>query len=165
MGSDDSVSLTLTPGEQTRGWDVRWRALQAEVVEITQRKQGGIDSAAVEAASQRLHEFFVSAYHLKDVLIQQAPAGLTKSAVEGAVTASPVLSLLADLANTDKHFVLNKPPRSGAAPTVSTAATSDGTSWRLDLTIHHNGAHLDGWTFAHEAVTAWRDQLTQWGLL
>jgi hypothetical protein len=116
-------------------------------------------------AGQDLFEFFVSAYHLKDALIEDGAA--PKDVVEAAITSNPSLALLADLANMDKHRRLNRPPRSGDIPVIDGPAgeAADGSdTWRLVINIRHKGSQIDGARFAVVVVDEWRATLLSWGL-
>ena len=124
---------------------------------------------AIHRTRHRLHSFFVQTYHLKDALKgESATIGVSAADIERAVTDEPDLTLLADLANLDKHGNLNRAPRSGHVPKiVSVSGITDATpgTWRLDLVIEHDLRRLDGLAFAKRAVEAWRKILTGWGLL
>jgi hypothetical protein len=130
---------------------------------------GDCSGDAIHAARHRLHSFYIQAYHLKDALKEEeASTGVPKATVENAITSEPALSLLADLANLDKHGNLNQPPRSGHVPQIVGAAgtsSSEKAGWRLDLEIRHDGNPLDGLEVAEDAVAAWRRVLIGWGLL
>lgn len=121
-------------------------------------------------ARDELHSFYIECYHLKDALIVEASTlGITKRQVEDAITADPVLALLADLANLDKHAKLNTskhPARSGHVPAIGHASgASNSAGWRLELPIIHAGTERDGLDVARQAVEAWRRLLTGWKLL
>lgn len=106
----------------------------------------------------------MSAYHLKDELI--ADGAVNRKNVESAINHSPTLSLLADLANLDKHRKLKSPPRSGDVPIIiSVSDASDGPRWKLVVSIRHRGALVDGVAFAGQAVNDWRLHLQSWSLL
>jgi hypothetical protein len=69
----------------------------------------------------------VRTYHIKDALKQDAASlGLQPRAIEDAITNDSDLAVLADLANLDKHFKLNKSCRSGAVPEIVAA---EGVRW------------------------------------
>jgi hypothetical protein len=162
--TSSTVSSALQPGVQSRGWRLRWQLLEARVVDVTASRSEPRRAEAIHAAAQDLFEFFVSAYHLKDSVI--ADGAVTKKTVEGVITASPTLALLADLANLDKHRKLTKPPRSGSVPTVEGISdTSTGDHWDLIVTIRHADKEINGCTFATSAMDAWRKELTGWKLL
>jgi hypothetical protein len=95
--------------------------------------------------------------------------GVSNAQIEGAISAEAALSLLADLANLDKHFILTQPPRSGRVPQIgevqgSQSGLGEG-GWQLEQVIEHNGQELDGLAVAKDAVDAWERCLTDWGLL
>jgi len=103
-------------------------------------------------------------------LKQDATAtGVSEATVEAAVTNSPALALLADLANLDKHGNLNRPPRSGHVPAIKTvkgsSVDSSSGGWRLDMEIEHAGHIIDGLQVANDATDAWRSVLRTWGLI
>jgi hypothetical protein len=165
-----TVSATLTPADQGRGWERRWHEVECELTELLAPQPGGVSGDAIHAARHRLHSFYVQAYHVKDALkVEAATTGIPGEMVERTITAEPALALLADLANLDKHGNLDRAPRSGHVPRmVSVSGTTDTGGeggWRLDLQIEHGGKSLDGLTAAANAVDAWRRVLTGWGLL
>jgi hypothetical protein len=160
-GASGSLGYVMTPGDQTRDWLLRWRAIEAGGVALEQPRSGAVSQAAIEEAERDLLEFFVTAYHLKDALIKDHAA--PKQDIENAVSGSTDLSLLADLANLDKHHRLDVskyPPRSGHVPLIkSREATSQAGGWRLITTIEHNHHDLDWTKVARAAVGAWRSWL------
>ena len=162
----DSVSMELTPGAQARDWRQRWIEIQEHLKRLLAPHSEPMSAALIQNANHDLHSFFVQAYHLKDLLIQDAgTTGVPATTIENGITADPHLALLADLANLDKHGELSKSPRSGNIPTWSVSAVSEGDAgWRLSLTIRHKGETHDGLNFAGEAVSAWERHLTRWGL-
>jgi hypothetical protein len=114
-----SLTSTLRPADQERGWGRRWRQIQRELGELLAQRSGGRSAETIQAARHDVHSFYVQAYHLKDSLKEEsATIGVTKAAIEQAVTDDPALALLADLANLDKHGSLNQPPRSGYVPRI-----------------------------------------------
>jgi hypothetical protein len=161
---------TLLPGDQGQGWDRRWQDIETEAANLVQPLTTPMTGRAIQAARQRLLDFYVTAYHLKDDLIRSsAVTGVPKQVVENAVTNDPDLALLADLANLRKHGKLNR-VRSGHTPReVSRAGTAlpgaPSPGWRLSLVIVHNGAMLDGLDLAQRSVTAWRRTLHGWNLI
>jgi len=127
----------------------------------------GMSAEAIHQAAQELMSYFALAYHLKDALKALSPMGLKPSAVEHAISSEPNLALLADLANLDKHFVLNQPPRSGDVPRLGVlrGTTLPGGGWRLEMPIEHYGAVIDGARFAKTVVETWERQLQSWELI
>lgn len=104
----DSLTATLTPADQDRGWDRRWLEIQRAQNRLAAPRTGGMSAEAVHQAVQEFMSFFGLAYHLKDALKAAAPQGLQGSVVENTISNDPTLALLADLANLDKHFVSMK---------------------------------------------------------
>lgn len=162
-----SVSATLTPSDQARGWERRWKEIERKGAALFEPRPGGMSADLIHAAHDELQTFYISCYHLKDSLISEAAStGVDGQTIERAITANPALALLADLANLDKHAKLNTRPRNGHLPKIAHArSTSTESGWRLDLTIVHAGVERDGLTVAAEAVDAWKLALTGWGLL
>ncbi|MDP9074266.1 MAG: hypothetical protein M3N98_08855 [Actinomycetota bacterium] len=161
-----NFSSSLTPGTQERDWQLRWKQLQQRLPRVTGPRSEPRSGDAIHSAAQDLFEFFVSGYHLKDALI--ADGAVAKVDVEGAINASPILGLLADLANLDKHRRLDvkkHPPRSGDVPVVERISdTSSGSTWQLLVEIRHMGTKVDGVAFAAVVVSEWRIHLLRWGL-
>jgi hypothetical protein len=113
------------------------------------RHPDDMSGQAIEAAYRDLRSFYVRTYHIKDPLKQDAASlGLQPSDIEDAISNDSDLALLADLANLDKHFKLNKRPRSGAVPNLAhvqgVRAGSGEGGWRLDVKIRHGARVLDG---------------------
>lgn len=166
----DHVSVVVTPTDQARDWRRRWLEIERRSTALNRPRAGSIGGDSVHVARDELHSFYIECYHLKDALIAKAQTlGITKRQVEDAITADPVLALLADLANLDKHAKLNTSkhsPRSGHVPAIGYArGASVGSGWRLELPIVHAGTERDGLDVARQAVEAWRRLLTSWELL
>jgi hypothetical protein len=151
------------------GWEQRWTDAKRELAALQERRSTGLSVDEIEAAVRQLGSFFVLAYHLKDPLKEDAArTGVPGATVEAAISADLTLSLLADLANLDKHGALNKPPRSGHVPKLGEAkgvTNLDQPGWELKLAVEHNGRRLDGVTIATDAVDAWRRLLAGWELI
>ena len=110
----------------------------------------------------------MNAYHLKDDLIAASPnTGISRTAIENAVTNDPDLALLCDLANLTKHRHLNK-PRTGHVPRIlrwAGTGSPSGTGWHLTFTIEHNGHTIDGLNIVQHAIDAWQRILHTWQLI
>jgi hypothetical protein len=173
IASEVNVAGSLRVGLGTvpsRDWRRRWEVLQQELAHLRAARGGEFSGDAVHAAQQQLQSFYIQAYHLKDALTADSPShGITPDALENAITADPNLALIADLANLDKHFALNRPPRSGDVPRVTSVqglrAGSGEGGWQLEVVISHNSQSLDGLSIAERAVESWRRHLTSWGLI
>ncbi|MDD3816227.1 MAG: hypothetical protein PHZ02_16465 [Desulfocapsaceae bacterium] len=124
---------------------------------------------SIHSSLQRLCSFYILSYHLKDALKEAAKElGLKPSDVEGAITKDARLAILADLANIDKHVLLNRPPRSGAIPSIERISGVDdiaNSGWKLSAQIRHGESILDGLAVAREAVNAWQEWLKTWRLI
>lgn len=162
----DSVSATLTPADQDRGWERRWLEVQRVQAQLAAPRTGGMSADAVHQAVQDFMSFFGLAYHLKDALKAASPQGLQGSSVESAISNDPTLALLADLANLDKHFVLSHQPRSGDIPRLGDLrSTTTVSGWEVEMPIHHKGSVIEGTAFAKDVVKAWEVRLRGWGLI
>lgn len=158
------VSTSLRPGQQDRNWRLRWEQLESRLPGITASRSEGRSAAAIHSATQDLFEFFVSAYHLKDALIEDG--AVSRAAVEKAINDSNVLTLLADLANLDKHRRLRRQARSGDVPVVeSVSDSSEGPRWTLNVLIRHKEGRIDGRAFAGTVLDEWQALLKRWALL
>lgn len=156
------------PGEQDRDWRQRWQQIQSHLTRILTSRTETMSASAIHAALHELQSFFVQAYHLKDALKHDAVAlGITEKQVEDGVSADTYLSLLADLANLDKHSELTRRPRSGAVPDTAgvSGRSLPGGGWQLSWRFEHMGSTLDGVTVAAEIVPAWESLLRDWGLI
>ena len=165
----DSLTAELIPGNQTRDWKQRWKLIQDELQVILSPHMETMSSESIHAAQQRLLSFFIQTYHLKDALKDASVGlGLKPKGVEDAVTNDPRLSLLADLANLDKHMSLTQPPRSGTVPIIGQVSGKDclmGAGWKLSIQIQHGTSTFNGLRVAEDAVNAWRTQLKAWKLI
>ncbi|WP_143156399.1 hypothetical protein [Desulfacinum infernum] len=128
-------------------------------------------SESIHGWAQQLFSFFINAYHLQDALIVAASSGdlrgLKRDDIETAITNDPMLALLADLANLDKHCRLTK-TRSGDVPVIQRISGVDsaaGNGWLLSVKIEHGTVTLDGLTVAKDAIAAWQEKLSAWGIL
>lgn len=158
------VSTALRPGRQDRDWRVRWEQLEARLPNVVTPRSEARSAAAIHSATQGLLQFFISAYHLKDALIEDG--AVSRRTVENAIGRSHVLALLTDLANLDKHRRLTRGTKSGDVPVLeSVSDVSDGPRWRLVVTIRHQGRTIDGTTFATTAIDEWRTLLERWRLI
>lgn len=164
----DSVSVRLTPGQQARDWRQRWIEIKTHEQNLQKPRIEQLSAVSIHSARHDLHSFYVQAYHLKDSLIQDAATtGVNMVSIEGAIKQNATLSLLADLANLDKHGKLTRPPRSGSTPSIKQVAadSSGNTGWRLLLEISHQSKTLDGLQVAADVVREWDKQLKAWGLI
>lgn len=156
------------PGDQARGWERRWKNLKNSLQGLTQPAFGVMSGDAIHADAQRLLAFFVDAYNLKDALKAEATSlGINPQAVEDAINRDPRLTLVADLANLEKHTTLSKPPRSGIAPSVAQIVGQDvrgTTGWRSVVTIRHGTANLDALEVAKDGILGWEDALGNLGI-
>jgi hypothetical protein len=152
--ASDSVSATLTPGDQNRGWQRRWIECERALDNLIAPHNEALSSDAIHAARNALHAFYIQTYHLKDALILDAPTtGIAGDAVEKAISDDPVLALLADLANLDKHGKLTKKPRSGAVPKILEESGESGPDgWLFRMAIDDSGHRRDGLEFAQAAI-------------
>lgn len=158
----ESLNVGLHPHDTDRNWRRRWTELESEWSTLAQPITEPMSGVAINAANHRLQSFYIQAYHLKDALKSVAPA------IEEVISATSALSLLADLANLDKHAHLDRGSRSGGVPmivSVSGEQSGSGGGWRLRLRIQHKGEVLDGMAVARAAMDAWRTYLTSSGLL
>jgi len=162
-------SAELVPGNQTRDWKQRWSQAQKDLQSVFSPSTEAMSGESIHAWLHRLFSFFIHAYHLKDALKDAAPSlGLNASDIEAAITNDPRLALLADLANLDKHFKLTKPPRSGCVPVIEQISGVDsaaGNGWLLSVKIKHGTVILDGLAVAKDAIAAWQEKLSTWGIL
>jgi hypothetical protein len=171
LGFTGRLTTRFIPGDQKRGWKQRFHEAERELKKLMEPQTSERSGDAVNAARHSLHSFYVQTYHIKDALKNDAAStGVSGTTVESAITNTPVLALLADLANLDKHGRLKDPPRSGSVPVIDDVGAISGDdsqpgTWRLDVVIKHGGKTLDGLKVAEDAVLAWRKLLEVWGLL
>ncbi|CAI8757705.1 protein of unknown function [Methylococcus capsulatus] len=165
----DHATVELIPGKQDRDWEQRWRIVQDDLQQLLQPKTEICSSDTIHASAHHLFSFYIAAYHLKDILKEAAPQlGIEASEVEAAITNDPRLSLLADLANLDKHYRLERRPRSGNVPIIDKLSginTQEEGGWQLSVQIRHGAAILDGLAIAQDAINAWNEKFQLWGLI
>ena len=167
IGLSDQLGGGLYPAAQARDWHVRWDAIQRELCEIEATHVDIMSGAAIHDAAQQLFSFFIQAFHLRDALNAAATQSGMPNApeIKHAISSDPRLSLLADLANYDKHVVLTKKSWSGLKPSVESLSGEDCSGgWRLKVEIRHGDSCLDGLSIARDAVTAWAEKLKSWGI-
>jgi len=159
----------LTPGSQVRNWELRWKLIKGQLQSILEPRIEAMSGELIHFAAQELFSFFISTYHLKDALKEEASApGLKPADIESAISGDSRLALLADLANLDKHFRLKRPPRSGVVPVVgkiSGVDHSSGRGWQVCVKIQHGSRTMDALLVARDSVDAWRHCLTGWHLI
>ena len=78
---------TLLPGDQGQGWERRWQDIEAEAANLLQPVTAPMTGPAIQATRQRLLDFYVLAYHLKDDLKSSSGiTGVSRQTVENAVS-------------------------------------------------------------------------------
>lgn len=163
-----SVGINMRPAKQARDWQSRWEQVKTGLAAIDRERSEPLSATSIHAARQELHAFYVQTYHLKDALVHESDTlGLSREVIENAVTASPALALIADLANLEKHAALQRGTRSGHVPHVVDVSGETGPGalgWRLKLAIEHDGKSLDGIDVARKAVREWEGLFRVWGL-
>lgn len=170
VNTAESISVAMRPGDQRQDWQRRWSDVEEQLPRLLAPREEKLSGSAIFAARAELLSFFVRSYHIKDALCSEASTlGLTRETIEEAITADPELSLLADLANLDKHLRLNRPPRSGSVPLIEDAsgvqAGSGEGGWTLELPIRHAGTVRDGLDVATAITVAWESHLESWRLI
>ena len=165
----DIATVELTPAVRSQEWMSLWEVLCRELPLVTGLRIEPLSAEEIKSAGYSLMNFLVSAYHLKDVLKAESSAiGIAPGQVEAAINADRTLRLLADVANTRKHKVLKRSPRSGSrpiveAPTGQSLSSSRG-AWALRVRIIHKGTVVDGSQLARDSMQCWFAALQGWGL-
>jgi hypothetical protein len=72
VGSSGSLDVALRPAHQNRDWQARWRDIQSDWEELSKPSQEPLSAESIHRARQRLHAFYIQAYHLKDALKSEA---------------------------------------------------------------------------------------------
>jgi hypothetical protein len=165
-----SAELTLRyqPDVGPHGLQERWRHLEKRgAAELGVLLPEPATREGLVEARNRLLGLLVELYSFKDALkVEARNFGHSEQDVEDAVTKSPHLALLADLANQEKHVVLNSAPRSGFVPAVgppSALFTSGQLGWTLGVEISHGSGILDACSLAQAALNEWEQLLRSWG--
>ena len=121
----------------------------------------------IPTTSWIISSLFLNCYHVKDWLKSGpewhddlAPK-LKKMAIEQFVTESPALCICADLCNRNKHFQLDKAPRSGSVPAFHRVhsrveITAEGPLKTNRYTFRTQRGVEDAYTLAKECLESWR---------
>lgn len=104
-----------------------------------------------------LYTFFQHCYHLKD-WIKNDPSCPLRTSVENFVSASPQLSLCADICNGSKHLNLTKPPRSGHKPIVGGVESSMymGKVTIEKVSVQHGRNFVNAFELAEKCMAEWK---------
>ena len=168
VGVQVEVYSTMVPGEQSRSWERRWKNVKSALQELSRPISGVMSGESIHSEAQRLLSLIVDIYNIKDALKAEATSlGIRPQAVEDATNRDPRLTLIADLANLEKHATLSKPPRSGIIPSVTQIVGQDvrgTTGWRSVVTICHGMAALDALEVAKDGILGWEDALGNLGI-
>jgi hypothetical protein len=142
-------------------YEQQWRRVQrysAKLEGINRGVQGNTGITG-DHCEDEFYSFFMHCYHLKDWLKNDA-SFRKASQVESYISATPCLTLCADLCNSIKHLVLDRQPRSGTAPGLGDRSIGVHDGGPLDnvvfykFIIQHNGPK-DAYAVATECVKAW----------
>jgi hypothetical protein len=158
------LESTHRVGSDVGDWQSVWGEVKNRAQAISNPREGAGGRDEIIAAAMEARAFFVTAYHLKDVLKADGVA----NDVENMISSSEVLKRLADVANLSKHRRLTRPPRSGVVPVFGRphgTSWSGGDSWVFGFPIHFGDEVLDGVEFAVAVIDAWGDKLREWGLI
>jgi hypothetical protein len=143
-----------------------WRQQYERMVRSYQRVR--VPQANTEAYTDDLYHFFQDCLHLKDWLKndESVPAGL-RARIEGIVNNSEALRIVADVANSTKHFTLSKRRRGGAEIVGRDVSANIGA--KPSVTARHrieddSGATFVGEDVAGKAIDEWRRILAAFGL-
>ena len=143
-----------------QGWREQYDRMRRSHARFVAIASGHI-SAGSDQARDALFHFFQDAHHLKDWLINDDAITVARYEIEDAVTASPELSVCADLCNGTKHGKLragNRGPRSGDPATafVRQSVNVRVGTWRKVATIGAVGGELmPGSTVSVDAASVW----------
>ncbi len=120
--------------------------------------------------------FAVTAYHIKDWLINETLGPHSRNVVEECVNSQKVLCICGDICNGSKHRVFNAryKPRSNAKDIVISPLTVDMETITCDSEIPINGYTLrvqleDGdefeiLDFANKVIEAWKMYFKRYGI-
>jgi hypothetical protein len=140
------------------------------LIRLEQMYSGAVHNRPNEELLDDVYTCFENCYHVKDWLKNDTT--FTKRSpeeIENYVTNTPELAITADICNAQKHFSLNRIPRSGALPIAKPAeiivelSDSFGAESDVDepVTIsirvyyEHNGTIYDALDLARAAMKAW----------
>jgi hypothetical protein len=124
--------------------------------------QGRVHDMPSENYVDEIFAFFQNAYHLKDWIKNDVavPAAI-KAVVESHVTQDKSLSLCADICNSLKHLVIDRPrSREGPAFGGKNFGLSIGagrTTVSIKYEIVTNTGRIDAFELATDCVKAWKD--------
>lgn len=137
--------------DRTGRWYERFRDLH----------HGRAHSKASDNYVDEIYGFFQNCYHLKDWIKNDTHVSRTAAAqVEPFINQSDALALCADLCNSQKHFTLHSPPRSGAIPQIgpkhfSLALGGSQATLSMRLSVQSGSTTWDAFDLATKCMEDW----------
>lgn len=118
-----------------------------------------------ECYVDEVHAFFMSCYHLKDWIKNDAPSDLKPRArrdVEGFIDSSECMSICADICNGLKHLKFDREERSRISPDLSGKEIFYNASEeiiKMKFHIETTVGRFDAFQIASDCVEAWTEFL------
>lgn len=142
-------------------WQEQYDRMRRYFDRFKEANDGAHMRVTADYAADDMHAFFQNCYHLKDWLKNDPSfTKKTKQQIEDYITATPCLSLCADICNGMKHLMLSN-SRSGTEPQFTGRQFHiwEGGPMHgqvsLKLNIEHDGMIRDAFTVASECIAAW----------
>ena len=159
---------SIIPAQQKREWKLRWKQLNTEILILASPVYGPLDSDRIKEEASRLHTFLVSMNSLRDTLIHEPGQIVSSAAITTRIKKDSRLALAIDVANLEKHVVLDRKIWTGVAPSFGVTRSIDvrGTKgWMASVEVHHNGQTYELLSIAQNGLQAWEDALKDWRLI
>jgi hypothetical protein len=159
----EPIDLPMTWGEQwlrVQRWQRRYEAYIRPNAPWTRKP----DSTPYEVASAFLEEgelardmayaVIQSIHHLRDWVINDSAAQVTRDEVESFVNSSKVLCIVADICNGSKHAVLKRPRYDGRVDVLS-FSVGDPVSGSITKYVITPEGPMDVKDFVQRAIDEW----------
>lgn len=108
----------------------------------------------------RVYDFFVNCYHVKDWIKQDPAVPALSPDPEAFISQNAPLAIAADICNGVKHFSLSRPPRSGVSPSmrgqhIKLFPGSAATAIQISYTITTSTGDQDAFAVATACMDLW----------
>lgn len=125
--------------------------------------KGRSHNAASDNYQDEVYAFFISCYHLKDWIANDAKSGISKILVEKFVQNDKYLKICGDICNGIKHLNLNNPKMGSGAKiggrNFSLILGEEESVINVKYNIDVDGKTYDAFLVATEAVKLWENFL------
>jgi hypothetical protein len=148
-----------SPASWTEQWDRVYRWLRR----VQESAIGRMHDSPTDVYQDDVYAFFQNCYHLKDWLKNDVSSASVVRDVEALISASPELSLCADLANGSKHLKLTRhrvdPDARVGQRDYSLDIGSQGITIAVRYVIEAGGSSYEAVALAESCYRTWEDYL------